>query len=491
MRDRYGLTAVSEFVIPKLFSPTLSEHRSPSEQAMQIPISERERNLILELSEGHFHDLKAVEIKPAKLSESVSAFANSAGGEIYIGVSEEKCGNNKIRKWRGFPDIEAANAVLQMLNQIAPLSDFISTSFLSCKSEQGLVLKIEILRNGSITRATDGIPYIRKGAQKLPVNTDEGLERLKLDKGISSYEDYKVQSEIETIENSTVAIEFLLGVVPTAEPEAWLRKQRFIVDKNPTVAGVLLFSEEPQALLPKRTAIKIFRYKTSDKVPSREHLVFDPLTIEGWAYRLIYDAVAKTQEIVEDLKRLGDAGLLEVEYPAETLHEIITNAVLHRDYSVAADIQIRVFDNRIEVESPGRLAGHVTTDNILHTQFARNQRLVRMINKFPDPPNKDVGEGLNTAFDAMRKLRLRDPVINEGESSVTVIIPHQRLASPEDLVMDFLRGNSEITNRQARELCGVRSENSMKSIFKRLESRGLIEQVPDRTRFRAAWRLKI
>ena len=93
-------------------------------------------------------------------------------------------------------------------------------------------------------------------------------------------------------------------------------------------------------------------------------------------------------------------------------------------------------------------------------------------------------------FDAMRKLRLRDPLIQEGQSSVTVVIPHQRLASPEDLVMEFLRKNPEITNRQARELCGVKSENSMKGIFKRLEARGSIEQVPDRTRFKAAWRQK-
>jgi ATP-dependent DNA helicase RecG len=455
---------------------------------MRTPIDNRQRDLILALEEDHFHDLKAAEIKPSKLSESVSAFANASGGEIYVGVREEKRGTTKVRVWSGYDDVEAANAALQMLNQVAPLADFISTTFLACEGQPGLVLKIEILRNGAITKATDGIPYIRKGAQKLPVDTEEGLERLRLDKGISSYEDYKVQAELQTIENSEVTLEFLLGVVPTAEPEPWLRKQRFIVDQNPTVAGVLLFAEEPQALLPKRTAVKVFRYKTSDPVPTREHLVFDPLTIEGWAYRLIYDAVAKTQQIVEDLKRLGQAGLLEVQYPAETLHEIITNAVLHRDYSVAADIQIRIFDNRIEVESPGRLAGHVTTENILHTQFARNQRLVRMINKFPNPPNKDVGEGLNTAFDAMRKLRLRDPMIQEGPGSVVVVIPHQRLASPEELVMEFLGKNAEITNRQARDLCGVLSENSMKAIFKRLEARELIEQVPERTRFKAAWR---
>ena len=457
---------------------------------MRVPITARERDLILSVEEGHFSDLKSKEIKPAKLSESISAFANAAGGELFIGVREDKNGQSKTRHWDGFNDIEEANPILQVLNQIAPLADFISTTFLECDGESGTVLKIEILRNGSITKATDDVAYIRKGAQKLPVTTDEAIERLRLDKGISSYEDYKVQAPLSIIENSTVAIEFLLGEVPTAEPEAWLRKQILISGDNPTVAGTILFAEEPQAALPKRTAIKLFRYKTSDAFPTREHLVFDPLTIEGWAYKLIYDAVAKTQEIIEELKRLGESGLLDVQYPPETLHEIITNAVLHRDYSIASDIQIRIFDNRIEVESPGRLVGHVTTENILQTQYARNQRIVRLINKFPNPPNKDVGEGLNTAFDAMRKLRLRDPVIIETAASVLVTIPHQKLASPADIVMEYLEENDEITNSQAREICGIKSENSMKGIFKRLESRQLIEQVPDRSRFKAAWQKK-
>ena len=65
---------------------------------------------------------------------------------------------------------------------------------------------------------------------------------------------------------------------------------------------------------------------------------------------------------------------------------------------------MRVFDNRVEVESPGILPGQVTVKNILDEQFARNGMLVRLVNKFPDPPNKDVGEGLNTAFKAMPLL---------------------------------------------------------------------------------------
>ncbi|WP_187270233.1 ATP-binding protein [Pontibacter qinzhouensis] len=101
--------------------------------------------------------------------------------------------------------------------------------------------------------------------------------------------------------------------------------------------------------------------------------------------------------------------------------------MLHRDYSIASDIHIRVFDNRVEIGSPGVLAGHVTIHNILTEQAARNGTLVRLINKFPNPPNKDVGEGLNTAFKEIQALRLKHPEIIEKPNSVLVVIKHEAL----------------------------------------------------------------
>jgi ATP-dependent DNA helicase RecG len=211
------------------------------------------------------------------------------------------------------------------------------------------------------------------------------------------------------------------------------------------------------------------------------------LTVEGCLYDQIFQAVTETVRVVEDVKVLGSTGLETIKYPNETLHEIITNAVLHRDYSIAADIQIRVFDNRIEVESPGKLPGHVTTDNILTEQFARNGTIVRLINKFPNPPNKDVGEGLNTAFQAMRALRLRDPVIEERETSVVVQIRHERLASPEEAILSYLRQHDEITNAIARQVTGIASENKVKDVFYRLRDAGKLERVPGRKGSASAW----
>ena len=253
-------------------------------------------------------------------------------------------------------------------------------------------------------------------------------------------------------------------------------------------AGVLLFADEPQAALPKRSAIKIYRYATKSHEGTRDQLSFDPITIEGPLYDQINEAVNRTKALIEEIKTLTPDGLEPVAYPHETLHEIITNAVLHRDYSIASDIHVRIYDNRIEVESPGRLPGHITTENYLREQFSRNPKLVRLINKFPDPPNKDIGEGLNTAFEAMRKLRLKEPEVVEGEHSVVVHIRHTPLASPQDMVMDYLKDHGEITNRIARELTGITSENVMKDVFLSLNKRDLLERVPDKKGNASAWR---
>ena len=162
---------------------------------------------------------------------------------------------------------------------------------------------------------------------------------------------------------------------------------------------------------------------------------------------------------------------------------IVTTVFLRTYMSMSMTIELRS-------RSPGRLPGHITTENILSEQSARNPKVVRLINKFPDAPNKDVGEGLNTAFEAMKRLRLREPAIEERDHSVVVHIRHAPLASPHDTVVEYLKQNKEITNLKARELTGIRSENSMKNVFIALKDRGIIEPVPGRERGGgAAWQL--
>jgi ATP-dependent DNA helicase RecG len=450
-----------------------------------VEITGAERDRLLALEEGHFAELKAVEVSTKKLGQTVSAFANATGGDLYIGIGETEFMTVKMRTWRGFQDQEAANGHLQSLEALFPLGAEYSYEFLSCPGSKGLVLHIAVQRTPQIARAHNKKAYIRKGAQNVEVKGLEALRRLELDKGITSYEKQATDADLEVLTKSENLANFIRNVVPMQTPAIFVRKQALARGNKPVVAGVLLFAEEPQSVLPK-AAVKLFRYKTAAK-PTRETLVGEPESIEGTAYDVIYKAVKRTVEMVEGIQRLGPQGFEPVEYPEKTLHEIVTNAVLHRDYSIASDVQIRVFENRIEVESPGRLPGHVTTRNILKTQFSRNGMLVRLIHKFPSPPNKDVGEGMNTAFDEMKKRRLKPPIIKETDNAVIVEIRHDRLASPEESVMDYLANHAEITNRIARELTGIGSENTMKDVFLRLAKRELIKPVPGRKGAASAW----
>lgn len=356
-------------------------------------------------------------------------------------------------------------------------------------SDTSLVLKASIQRTPDVRRASNGEVYQRLSAQNRPVSDFDALTRLEYGKGIRSFETHPLDIPLESVTNSEAIIGFMIEVVPSGEPESWLRKQLLIRDDKPTVAANLLFSDSPQAGMPKQSTVKLYRYATGASEGSRKNLMGQPTTIEGNLYDVIRETVEKTVTLVEAISIMSPTGLQPARYPKVTLHEIITNAVIHRDYSVADDIHVRVFDNRIEVQSPGPFAAHVTESNVLTTRFSRNGNIVRWINKFPDPPNKDVGEGLRTAFDAMKSHKLKPPVISGSPTSVLVKIGHEQLASPEEMIIEYLQNNDEVTNARVRELTGIGSENEVKRIFQRMIRAGELERIPGRAQSQAAYRL--
>lgn len=443
-------------------------------------ISDAQVSKILALTEGQFGDLKGKAILPSALTKTISAFANSDGGDLYIGVDESADANgNKVRTWNGFADIEAANAHLQVFENLFPLGTDYQYDFLVSDNNQGYVLHVLVNKVRGIVKASNGIPYLRRGAQNLPQDTPDKIKKLEYTKGVISFENEALRdAPLEVITESETVERFISEVVPTTSPEKWLKKQLLIREGVPTVAGALLFADEPQVLLPKRSGVKVYRYKTSEKEGFRDVLAFTPKTVEGCIYSQIKNTVELTVELVEDIPRLGDASLEAIRYPQETLHEIITNALIHRDYSIPDDVHIRIFDNRIEIQSPGGLPGHMTIANILEERYARNGSIVRILNKFPNPPNQDVGEGLNTAFRAMHSLGLKSPVIEEKDNSVLVTIKHEMLASAEEVIMDYLEKHPSINNSTAREICHIPRDYRIKIIFGRMVQSGLIEQVP-------------
>jgi ATP-dependent DNA helicase RecG len=101
-----------------------------------------------------------------------------------------------------------------------------------------------------------------------------------------------------------------------------------------------------------------------------------------------------------------------------------------------------------------------------------------------------VGEGLDTAFESMRKLNLRPPDVLEKDHSVLVVIRHESLASPAQQVVDYPKKNGTIRNSIARKMIGIDSESKMKKIFKQLIDAGEIEHVPGTAGRGYAYRLR-
>src|SRR5262245_28706065 len=112
---------------------------------MTIPIAELsrpERDKVLSLNEGHFSDLKSARIAPSKLTQTIAALSNAEGGEVYIGIEEDK--PSGIRSWDGFKNPEAANAHIQTFEELFPLGEGYAYTFLTWATEPGYVLKVDV-----------------------------------------------------------------------------------------------------------------------------------------------------------------------------------------------------------------------------------------------------------------------------------------------------------------------------------------------------------
>lgn len=155
---------------------------------------------IMATQENYLNDIKAREIKPAKLSETISAFSNAAGGDVYVGVGEDKTANT--RTWLGFDDPEQANDIFHVLFQAHAFGNHVKFEFLSNKSLPGLVLHITIKKVKEIVKSSSGEVFVRVNAGKQKIDTPEKLKRLELDKGIVTFENEWVEIPLPRIENS-------------------------------------------------------------------------------------------------------------------------------------------------------------------------------------------------------------------------------------------------------------------------------------------------
>lgn len=437
---------------------------------------------LLALNEDHFNDVKSKRIAPAKLQETFVAFANSDGGDLYVGIEDKSDSGERVV---GFSEPEEANAIIAtLLEETLPAVENVSVEFLDTNGN-GLILHFGIPKSPKVHYTASGDCFIRINAAKRKIK-GERITQLGYSKGAELYERKPVNDvEIDEIKESTALDSYMRRVGTHLETATFLRKQRLLTlqgDRRiPNVGCVLLFDGQPQATLETRCAAKVYRLRTTEKEYKREQLEEMPVTINGDIEDVIQKTIEQVSKYIDGAAFQEGGRLVKLRYPSEALKEILVNAVIHRDYSLNDDIHVRIFDNRVEVQSPGKLPGYMSLDNLYQERFSRNPNLVRMLHNLPNPVNHDIGEGLDTAKNELRKAGLVEPIFEEKDNAFVVTIKHQRIASVEEVVLSYLDENpsAEIANKFVRQLSGEDDMQKVKAALQKLRASGHIKPVDE------------
>lgn len=148
------------------------------------------------------------------------------------------------------------------------------------------------------------------------------------------------------------------------------------------------------------------------------------------------------------------------EYPEAVLREALLNALAHRDYGLSgATIDVTVWDDRIEIQSPGSLPGHITLENMRDEHYSRNRRIMRVLKVLNLV--EEYGEGVDRMIQEMEARLMEPPIFAATPSSVTVTLRNRFLVDVEDQVWLSLLGRYQLSAAERRALVIARREGAV------------------------------
>jgi ATP-dependent DNA helicase RecG len=281
-------------------------------------LTEKDAASLLTRDEDHFFDRKALTASGKTVQKIAVALANSDGGEFVVGIADELDEPIAENRWSGAAKIEDFNPHVQALSEVKPPlpTEF---SVLDAPGRNGLVLLVRVEKSSEVHQAADATVYIRKGAQSLPVKEAQRIVELQFAKGAASFEDQAIASTpTEEVSEAAELRRFLTEYSPKSDPLEFVVNQNLVDRKTwePKVAGVLLFSDSPAAVMPRKCSVKVVRYETKEDDPERDHLK-STVTLEGPLYPLIHATVKAVTEAMSSVSVWTTTGLKTLAYPPE------------------------------------------------------------------------------------------------------------------------------------------------------------------------------
>jgi len=337
--------------------------------------------------------------------------------------------------------------------------------------------------------------YLRVGDETRRLSFAQRQELL-YDKGNTQYEARPVP-EAEISDLTTRLLTDYAQALGHPDRFRLLAARGLATGVTPTVAGWLLFSEHPQAQFPE-AYIRVVRYRGNDRgTGSRQQIVGDE-RCEGPIPAQLDRARELITEWQPTRRALALSGRFEAValVPRDAWIEGVVNAAVHRSYSIAGDhIRVEIFDDRIEISSPGRFPALVAVDRrpTEVTRFARNPRIARVCAELRY--GQELGEGIRRMYDEMRLAGLTDPLYRQTSSSVRLILSTEPVHRDLDsqlhrqaaIVMAALREAGRLRTGELAEVLALSRPVTIDRL-KRLEALGLVEWVGKSARDpRAYW----
>lgn len=434
--------------------------------------------------EGQWLDRKSPRIRAKTLADAMIGFANAEGGLICIGIEDGR--------------VEGVHAATRLVNEwrqaamdftVPPVRhQFELVDCMNVRGDFDHVAVIEVEASERVHENSSGDTYLRVGDENRKLGPFEAQE-LRYDKGESTFDGRVVPGATFDDLDTVLVQRYLRAIRGLPRAEVALRSRGLLTDHEgtvrPTVAGILVLGREPQVQFPQAT-LRLIRYHgTSRESGSRSNVAGD-VRIDGPLPTQIAVARRRLRRWLPTALRLGPAGRFVATgtiVPEAAWLESIVNAVVHRSYTIGGDhIRVELFDDRLEVESPGRLPGLVRFDNIRSTRFARNPRIARAVADLDY--GRELGEGVNRMYEEMERAGLPDPVFAQTAASLRVtfladplsarILGH--LPPGSERFVEHLSRTGRVTTSQAIQLLGVSRPTALLYLH-RLEASRLIEAV--------------
>jgi len=348
------------------------------------------------------------------LAHEMIAFSNSHGGKIIFGVNDKTGDLNGL----SYSEIQQVNQqVVNIASQKVYPPVYLETETVFVKGNQIVVVSIE----EGISKPykdSNGTIYVKNGSDKRKVTSNDEIARLLGSKNLLADEIEIFDTSIKNIDTRLFSEYFKKEFGQSFEEKGLTLEEALIAKKvmrnnHLTLAGLLFFGNEVQNIRPQFT-IKAAMFIGND-IGGNDYKS-KPEDLTGTIPELFKQGMMYVKSCIKYLQNgqgFNSHGIPEVSIIA--LEEILQNALIHRDYFKNAPIRLLIFDNRIEIISPGRLPNSLTVEEIKYgNPVIRNNQLAMFASR--TLPYSGLGSGIRRAYAEQPDMEMVNDV--EGEQFI-------------------------------------------------------------------------